>query len=860
MPDLTWIALTVVGVVLALPLIQTIGVFIQLLRLPLWPLRLTAAAPSLELSDDQRAAAAEVESLGFHASASQLLENGPHRHGQLLFRHESAPALATLTFQLGVHAGYPVTFYSFAADGRILQTINRTGWTTLIHYPDIATADAFADDLASHWQTHLARLAGLALTDIADAAAQQRINDLTEDLIPRLQREAKALPVGDCLHLSAATAARTALAWFRVRRKLARPYRSAITSPEHQSAFFANSYLQMEAYREHRSARRDVKAWLLAISLTVSLLLWAWLFDWQQAVALVTVLLVHELGHALAMRAFGYGDMSMFFLPFLGAMVTGSPKDMAAWKQAVMLLAGPVPGLLAGAGLLLYGPAAPGTGSSFDWQALAAMAIAVNLFNLLPITPLDGGRLLEVCLFARWPGLRLVFVLVSVCGFFALAYWGDTPSLWFIAFALGAGVAGQWRIVRLQRAWRDDLGLEQQLVHLFEVARRNFRIQTFARQYALIKAVLTHRAIHRPRVWESVLALGLMIGLWSAVGAMAYEYWPAQPSRQRAEAPKSPAQLQFDQVYSEVEEAGDEGDLSRLEQTAQALDAADPRHCDLAVLKARAIPPEDRRNRLEGLLGEGKGGVRYSLDDIADLILSELDWNTQAQSPQLRAAALQDALERIDRIAPTVQAGTLDARLRMAEAVDQSGDSARALALLQQLREPALATSIGHRGRAQVLLALSWFYLSQGRSADALALLQSAEAARPVQRPLDPLALAYAWALLESGRIAEGLAQMRLASYAEARKPKLLERLASAGGTGARLVHPLEMAYALVRADRLEEAGALIAERRDWYCQFRDDAELAAWVEPWQQTKERELRKLKTRLCSVGGGGSGMPE
>src|SRR5262245_10303645 len=64
---------------------------------------------------------------------------------------------------------------------------------------------------------------------------------------------------------------------------------------------------------------------------------------------LVGVLLFHEGGHWAAMRVFGYRDVRVFFIPFLGAATSGRARGVAGWKEAVVSLMGPVPGIIAGA-------------------------------------------------------------------------------------------------------------------------------------------------------------------------------------------------------------------------------------------------------------------------------------------------------------------------------------------------------------------------------------------------------------------------------------------------------------------------------------------------------------------------------
>ena len=87
---------------------------------------------------------------------------------------------------------------------------------------------------------------------------------------------------------------------------------------------------------------------LLLITGIASLLLFGWRFDWLFSVVLVAVLLLHELGHLVAMRWAGYRDLKIFFIPFIGAMVSGREQQATAGQKMLVLLAGPVPGIVLG--------------------------------------------------------------------------------------------------------------------------------------------------------------------------------------------------------------------------------------------------------------------------------------------------------------------------------------------------------------------------------------------------------------------------------------------------------------------------------------------------------------------------------
>lgn len=125
--------------------------------------------------------------------------------------------------------------------------------------------------------------------------------------------------------------------------------------------------------------------------------MWAWglLYGWPFGVGIVLLIFVHECGHAVAARLRGIPIAAMVFVPFMGAFVTMKRGGKDAAEGAFIGIMGPVFGLGAGLACLLLYAAAP---SPF-WLALAQWSFMINLFNLLPIPMLDGGRLLPV--FAR---------------------------------------------------------------------------------------------------------------------------------------------------------------------------------------------------------------------------------------------------------------------------------------------------------------------------------------------------------------------------------------------------------------------------------------------------------------------------
>ena len=124
------------------------------------------------------------------------------------------------------------------------------------------------------------------------------------------------------------------------------------------------------------------------ITLAISLGLYAAFYGPWFAVALVVMILVHEMGHVVEIRRQGMQASAPLFIPFLGALVWAKSLGGNALAEARVGLAGPVLGTIGAAACL---PIAAATGSDL-WTALAFTGFFLNLFNLLPVTPLDGGR------------------------------------------------------------------------------------------------------------------------------------------------------------------------------------------------------------------------------------------------------------------------------------------------------------------------------------------------------------------------------------------------------------------------------------------------------------------------------------
>jgi Zn-dependent protease len=144
---------------------------------------------------------------------------------------------------------------------------------------------------------------------------------------------------------------------------------------------------------------------------------------------LIGVLLFHEFGHWLGMQVFGYRNVKMFFIPFFGAAVTGKKEGVPQWQEAVVLLLGPLPGIVLGCALYFWNLADPQP----VMARIAGWLVGLNAFNLLPLEPLDGGRFLNLVIFSRHRVLEALFLAVTSLLVIGLGWW----LRWWVFTGLG---------------------------------------------------------------------------------------------------------------------------------------------------------------------------------------------------------------------------------------------------------------------------------------------------------------------------------------------------------------------------------------------------------------------------------------
>jgi Zn-dependent protease len=190
---------------------------------------------------------------------------------------------------------------------------------------------------------------------------------------------------------------------------------------------------------------------LTAITMVIAVGAYALIFGWAFAVGLVLIIFVHEMGHFLTSRAMGVPMSAPVFVPFLGAFTTaGRGLTSDRRREAIIAIAGPVSGFVATLAVYLWAqaqaPLAQGVPFAFS---LAYFGFFITLFNLIPMLPLDGGRVTSAV--SKWFNLA---GLVIVAALLVSEWFGATvvnPILILILVLGGYSVWGRFQAARLGR-------------------------------------------------------------------------------------------------------------------------------------------------------------------------------------------------------------------------------------------------------------------------------------------------------------------------------------------------------------------------------------------------------------------------
>ncbi|OCH15718.1 MULTISPECIES: site-2 protease family protein [unclassified Aliivibrio] len=174
---------------------------------------------------------------------------------------------------------------------------------------------------------------------------------------------------------------------------------------------------------------------------SASIAAYSWLFSIEFALSLIACLVFHEYGHIRAMKYFGMKTKGIYLIPFLGGLALSDEKINTRWQDVVISIMGPFFGLILSLVLIVVYWI---TGEMF-FAGLAVFNAFLNLFNLLPILPLDGGHVLKSISFSMNSKLGITLCALAAVGGIILSYQLGLALFGFLLIMGSLEIVFEWR-------------------------------------------------------------------------------------------------------------------------------------------------------------------------------------------------------------------------------------------------------------------------------------------------------------------------------------------------------------------------------------------------------------------------------
>jgi Zn-dependent protease len=918
---LEWLAGLLLAVAAAVPSFLLFALGVSAWRLTRLRWRKVVARPieraaiPAELRALLDAPRAEIEALGFSLESSveheRVIETPGHETTCTdVYRHRDGHTRLLVTPSPVPEPGRPcaLEWVSCFADGSNSMTLNGQRHELPVTPPHWTVHDDYLADALQAWPRHLTRV---------QAAARQTVDDDPE-ITHRLGRR-----IGDMIdEMTACGMLRTygpdrwglrwraalALTW-RVMRGQSRAARARAQAADRAPAASAEAgglQADVRAFEQQLALRRASPAssagkWkvFLASAVVFAAVGGLWL-SWGFVAILLAVVALHEGGHYLAMRWTGHRNLSVFFVPGLGGLAVGEKPESTPFEKLFVYLAGPVPGIalsVAGFALLFSGGARPP-----PWvQEFLLISLVINYLNLLPITPLDGGRVVETFLFARWPTLRFAFALASLAVLLGFGLWSRDPALLALTMLIALGLPHQWRVMQVQRALGPasptDVGEPGAIRRAFGALQApRFARWPFARRVAIVSSLLPQLQGRPATPRESVAgltlyALCLLAPLAVAVlaapnlASVVLGYTQFIGERDDVDEPaaaRTQPRARPEPIEQRLARADRLAERERVELFLEAADDAQVRNDDTA---ARAhlqsawalVQGYDQHDALRArtLLqrasaaaddNEATRMLRQAIGELAGvegerrLLLAQAKETLAYRLPASeRVALMREALAHRTAASPAEAAPLVALRGQLASSLGAIGQFGEAEALLRANVQAQSPPADGDRSRAalqrrtahvQALSQLAWFLNDQDRLSPAHEMAAQAVAALPAKVTMSWEAAqqqalrALLWIEIERAEIAGVRATwQRIESSPRidrlAKSPMFqLERLATARASqDASLEAVARDALRDMPRERTLQATAPLC-----------DAQRSPEWRNWQEKRTRALARLATEL------------
>ncbi|MBN2375867.1 MAG: site-2 protease family protein [Sedimentisphaerales bacterium] len=445
----------------------------------------------------------------------------------IVYYHTDKKCYATISESFLADSYNPVNveFASVFDNGQKLVTINGLLYAVIGEIPGVRFNDPYAPDLEKQLQSHLSTLAAIkhtralvALTPDEFVELERKNNHdyvdylISNDFIKQTKED------NYCLRFIPAIrqASKMAIGAGKVRRmhdevkKIAKTQNTSPVPVEVE----VKSYMKMQQMLEPQKKKNFVKVLVLVASILLFMFSFKIIFSAHIVFLLVAALFLHELGHYFGMYLFKYKDVRILFIPFLGAATLGEETTATTIQKVIVYLMGPAPGLILGTCLLFFYRSAPPIVREF-----AIMLLVLNYLNLLPILPLDGGRIFEVAIFSRFKFLKFVFIIFSIVIMVLSASYINDPILYVLPAILFVSLIFQVRqgniLSILNKKIKNDniVRAKENLLPLIFDSLKNssFRNVQFQKKVPIVKNILAELTKKPPVFTEALLSLFLYI-------------------------------------------------------------------------------------------------------------------------------------------------------------------------------------------------------------------------------------------------------------------------------------------------------------------------------------------------------------
>jgi len=245
------------------------------------------------------------------------------------------------------------------------------------------------------------------------------------------------------------------------------------------------------------------------LSMAISIGFYAMGRGWAFGAMFVALLFAHEMGHVWAARRIGLPVSAPMFIPFLGALITMKRNPQSVAHEAYVAVGGPILGTI---GCMVALTFAWATQSAFLFH-MAAIGFGLNLFNLVPVSPLDGGRIIA----SVSPWLWLVGAVVMG----ALLVW---MNAWIFLLIMAYMVGPQINKLFKGRDW------EWKVYHTCTARQRIYASGAWGAMVVLLGALLGISSIGVGAPGHPLAGLTLLVAwpVCALVGAVCFFTWPLE--------------------------------------------------------------------------------------------------------------------------------------------------------------------------------------------------------------------------------------------------------------------------------------------------------------------------------------------